>query len=355
MKTGILISYMLTLTLLNIASLYPQDVRPIRDDIGYCWQGDQLDLFINWLNDNADDVEFESDNLVAGISPHDDYLYAGKVYFPLLKLIKAKEVVILGVTHGTVKREMNDPANLLILDEFVRWKGPYSDVEISPLREKIKLEIDPGNILISNEAHTIEHSIEGLIPFLQHYNKDVKITPIMITKMSLDKMDSVSNELSEIISNYIMSGNLKLGKDIFFLISNDANHYGEDFDNRLYGIDEKAHRIATDIDKQVADETFNGIITSEKIKSFTEKLWPEAGVNVSCPLWCGRYPVVFGLLTIIKVANAVTGKKTEGKVFKYSDTYTGGVLSFRESKMGITAPFSLKHWVGFLSAGFYLK
>ena len=43
-----------------------------------------------------------------------------------------------------------------------------------------------------------------------------------------------------------------------------------------------------------------------------------------------------------------------GKLFKYSDTWTEGVLTVKGTKMGITAPYSLKHWVGFLSAGFYL-
>ena len=57
------------------------------------------------------------------------------------------------------------------------------------------------------------------------------------------------------------------------------------------------------------------------------------------------------------INNIVTesGSKLTGKVFKYSDTWTEGVLPVKETKMGITAPYSLKHWVGFLSAGFYLE
>jgi hypothetical protein len=49
------------------------------------------------------------------------------------------------------------------------------------------------------------------------------------------------------------------------------------------------------------------------------------------------------------------GNSITGKVFKYSDTMSGGVLPFKESDMGITAPYSYHHWVGFLSAGFYLN
>jgi hypothetical protein len=63
---------------------------------------------------------------------------------------------------------------------------------------------------------------------------------------------------------------------------------------------------------------------------------------------------VFGLLTINKVVDKI-GKKLTGKVFEYSDTWTEGVLPVKGTEMGITAPYSLKHWVGFFSAGFYLK
>ena len=350
--------YLFVIIFFGSGSFYPQEIRSVRDDVGYCWQGERFDLFVKWLDENCPDDNFESKNLIAGISPHDDYLYAGKVYFPLYKLIDAKEVVIFGVTHGTVRREINDPKNVLILDEFDKWKGPYGDVEISPLREIIKQKLEPQNYIISNVAQSIEHSIEGTLPFLQHYNRDVKITSIMATRMSFEKMDTLSAELAGIISAYIKENNLKLGKDIFFLISNDANHYGEDFKNQPYGLDEEAHSSATENDKRIAAENFNGMVTMDKIKNLSGELWPEAGVNqfaaVKCPLWCGRYPIVFGLMTINKIVTK-SGGKLNGKVFKYSDTWTEGVLPVKGTKMGITAPYSIKHWVGFLSAGFYME
>ena len=344
--------YLLTIFMLGF--VYPQNVRPVCDDVGFCWQGDKLDRFINWLNKNCTDTEFRSENLMAGISPHDDYLYAGKVYYPLYKLINAKEVVIFGVTHGTVRKKINDPKNVVIMDEFEKWKGPYNNVEVSPLRDIIKHQLNPENYLVSTTAQSLEHSIEALIPFLQHYNREVKITPIMVTAMSFEKIDSLSTELAHIISDYVKKNNIKLGKDIFFLISNDSNHYGEDFENQPYGLDEEAHRIATNNDKRIAAETFNGLVTNNKIKKLSDELWQEAGVKTECPLWCGKYSIVFGLLTINKIATEF-GRNLTGKVFKYSDTWTEGVLPVKETKMGITAPYSLKHWVGFLSAGFYLQ
>jgi AmmeMemoRadiSam system protein B len=354
MKTKLKYFYLVILLTLNTTSIFAQEVRPVRDNVGYCWQADKFDIFINWLNENCPDKNYKSENLVAGISPHDDYLYAGKVYYPLYKLIHTKEVVIFGVTHGTVRKEIGDPKNILIIDEFDKWKGPYKDVEISPLRKKIKQQLNPEYYIVSNKAQSLEHSIEGLIPFLQYYNRNVKITPIMVTAISFERMDSISASLTEIISDYIKENNLQLGKDIFFLFSNDANHYGEDFDNYPYGLNEIAHTIATANDIRIADQTLKGTINTEKIKKLSDELWPEAGVSKECPLWCGRYAVVFGLLTVNKIAKGL-GKKISGGVFNYSDTWTGGVLTAKGTTMGITAPYSLKHWVGFFSAGFYLE
>jgi len=360
MKTQSFTPVLLLITFLT-SMIFSQTTRPIRDNVGYCWNGKQFDRFIDWLDQNCTDDDpayltgrFNSENLVAAISPHDDYLYAGKIYYPLYKLIHAKEVIIFGVTHGTVRKEMNDPKNVLILDEYNKWQGPYKEVEISPLREIIKQKLESQYFIVSNKAQSLEHSIEGLIPFLQHYNRDVKITPVMVTKMPYERMDTLSVLLADIISSYVNENKLELGKDIFFLISNDANHYGEDFDNLPYGLDEEAHRIATDNDKRIADETLNGLLSNEKIKNFSGELWPEAGVNENCPLWCSRYPIVFGLLTVTKIVGK-ENKSLTGKIFKYSDTMTEGVLPFKYSDMGITAPYSFHHWVGFLSAGFYMK
>ena len=47
------------------------------------------------------------------------------------------------------------------------------------------------DFIVSNKAQSIEHSIEALIPFLQYYNRDLKITPIMVTQMPFERMDEL--------------------------------------------------------------------------------------------------------------------------------------------------------------------
>lgn len=351
----LLVIFVLIFSLNDIISAQENNIRPVRDNVGFCWNASEMDKLMRYLSENSDTKITDNGLLIGGISPHDDYLYAGRVYFPLYSLIKAKEVVIFGVTHGTVRKAMNDPQNVLILDDYKYWKGPYKDVEISPLREIIKSGLSKDYYLVSDKAQDIEHSIEALVPFLQYYNRDIKITPIMITQMPFSRMDSISSELSGIIKDYISSNNLKPGKDIFFLISTDADHYGGDFNNSPFGEDENAHREATSNDRRIAEAYINTGITYKDIERLSKELWGSPDIKSPVPLWCGKYSVPFGMLTIYHIADLLNLKNLNGKLLKYSDTWTEKTLPVYGTHMGTTAPFSLKHWCGFLSAGLYVK
>ncbi len=348
--------FVMLLLILNsqITVQYSQTVRIPRDSIGFCWNADEMTRFIKFLDKNSGKLKFPALNLIAAISVHDDFLYAGKIYYPLFRLIKAKEVVVFGVTHGTVKKEMGVLKNKIILDEYDEWQGPYSNVKISPLREIIKTKLEKENFIISNKAHSIEHSIEAMIPFLQYYNRDVKITPIMVTQLSSEKNEKLSKSLAGIISEYVKENKLELGKDIFFLISNDANHYGVDFNNSLYGLDMNAHDAATQNDKRIIKENLTGKLTAEKTKRLYSEIISDTLNKKATPLWCGRYPITFGLNVISDVIQSLRGKSLEGKLFRYSDTMTEKVLPFKNSSMGLTAVFSPKHWCGWFTLGLYM-
>jgi MEMO1 family protein len=353
MKQIILIVIIL-ISATRFSIIHSQNIRPIRDNIGFCWNAEEMNHFIDFLSKNDQrNSDSQSNKLVAAISVHDDYLYAGKVYYPLFKNIKTKEVVIFGVTHGTVKKEMSALSNVLILDEYDKWRGPYKDVEISPLREIIKSKLRKGDFMVSNKAQSIEHSIEAMIPFLQYYNRNIKITPIMVTQMPFEKMEEISSRLNDIISEYIRSNRLVIGKDIFFLISNDANHYGEDFNNSPYGMDESAHKTATENDQRIINGNLVGEINTARIKKLTGEIWPDSTNKKPVPIWCGRYPITFGLLTLTKILKGFELGVPNGKLFKYSDTFTEKVLPVKNTSMGLTAVFSYRHWCGWFTAGFY--
>ena len=347
----------LFLCLLIAINLFGQKpvIRPIRDLVGFCWQPKQFQRLMDFLDAHIA-VPEEEKTVIAGITPHDDYLYAGTIYYPLFKKMRAKEVVIFGVTHGTVRRKIGDPQGKLIFDEYKAWRALYGKVDVSPLRDYLKEKLDPADILVSTDAHRFEHSIEALIPFLQYYTRDVKITPIMVTGMDFEAMDAMTSKLAGHIADYIKKNNLKLGSDIAFLVSADANHYGEDFDNIIYGFDERAHLAATTRDQRIAKTYLEGALTKDKLKGLTGELWGKTYKENNHILWCGKFSIPFGMLAVDKTIRLLDKNNSlSGRILKYSDTYSEGVLPLKKMSCGITAPFSLRHWVGFFSAAYYLN
>ncbi len=342
-----------------VTGLSGQDTRPILDDVGYCWNPQQLERFMDYLKSTAPapaEPSTPMPPLLAGISPHDDYLYAGRVYYQLFPKITAPEVVIFGVTHRAPRLKMGDLQNKLVFDEYSYWQGPYGKIAVSPLREYLKNNLDPQWTITSNEGHAMEHSIEGMLPFLHYFNRTVRITPIMVTAMPLETMTEVSEKLARVLATYMQEKNLQPGKDIFFLISCDANHYGKDFANTVFGEDEKAHQLGTDQDRHLAEAYLSGEVTFEKIKGLTAGLWGQTYKENSNTLWCGKYSVPFGLLTVSHLKKILAPTQTlTGNILLYTDTYSEGTLPVKKTGMGITAVFSLKHWVGFFAAGFFLN
>lgn len=325
------------------SSLIAQDVRPIRDDVGYCWNAEQMKRLVDYLATTEKDT-LGQNAFVAAVSPHDDYLYTARIYYPLFRSIRSREIVIFGVTHRTVQNEIGDPQGILLFDEHKAWTGCGKPVEISSLREFIKSRLDTQYFKVSNKAHQLEHSIEAMVPWLQYFNPEVKITPIMVTAMSFERMDAVSEKLGAAVAEYVVKARLVPGRDIFFLCSSDANHYGKDFDNIPFGEDNDAHIKATEQDRQIANSCIIGKVQPTKIRNFTEKM-----NNV---VWCGKYSIPFGLLTTERIIRKILGKELIGSLLRYSDSYTEGVLPLMQTGMGTTAPFSLKHWVGYVTVGF---
>lgn len=337
-----------------IAMLMAQETRPIRDDVGFCWNPISMKKLVDYL-EMQEKESFKSDRLVAAISPHDDYLYAGRIYYPLFKILKAKEVVIFGVTHGVVREEINDLNNILILDEFKYWPGLNAPIAVSGLREYIKERLDKTLFITSNRAHELEHSIEALLPFLQYFNPEVKITPIMVTPMPFTKMEDISTKLAEVIGGYMKERGLLAGKDVFFLISSDGNHYGRDFNNSPFGEGEKAWAEALQLDQRLIRSYLTGVVDSGKIEGLTKELWGQTYLDYRNTYWCGKYSIPFGLLATEKIIGRTINKKISGTLLRFSDTYSEGVLPLKKTGMGTTAPFSLRHWVSFFSIGYYAE
>ena len=70
--------------------------------------------------------------------------------------------------------------------------------------------------------------------------------------------------------------------------------------------------------------------------------------------WCGRFVIPFGLLVAKRVA-ASRKLSLYGIEGGYGDSYSLGVLPLFARGLGITAPFSSSHWVGYWAQIFTLQ
>jgi AmmeMemoRadiSam system protein B len=340
--------------LLAFSAMAAQEARPVRDDVGFCWNPASMRLLVDYLKARELD-RFEPEGLVAAIAPHDDYLLAGRVDYPLFEILRAKEVVIFGVTHGTVRNEIGDPHNILILDDFKVWPGLTGPMAVSGLREVLKARLDKSVYQVNNKAHTIEHSIEAEVPWLQYFNPGVKITPIMVTGMPFEKMEEIAAQVAKVIAAEMKDKGLVAGKDIFFLISSDGNHYGQDFNNSPFGEGEAAWRKGRALDQRLIRDYLTGVMDEHKVEGLTKELWGETFLDYRNTYWCGKYSIPFGLLTVQKILALTENRKVSGMLFRYSDTYSEGALPLTKTGMGLTAPYSLRHWVSWCSIGYYLE
>jgi len=338
------------------------ELRGLKDTVGFAVSAPQMNLAVElsrkaeteMLAENAEKFGLkEGPFYIAGVSPHDDYIYAGPVYIHLYPYIKAKRVVIFGVSHYARRHGVE---NVLIFDSFKRWRGPYGEVKVSGLREEILKALPESDYMVSSSMQAEEHSVEAIVPWLQYFNRDVEIVSIMAPYMRWSRLDSLSGDLAEALAGIIKKHNWKLGQDIAFIMSNDCSHYGDQgWGGKNYapfGSDCAGLEKATARDVKIARETLCGELTSEKIhKFFTTVIDPE-DYHMYRVTWCGRFAVPFGANTLVHLMEKLGRPPLKGDLLRYGDSVELGELDVRKVGLGVTAPANLHHWVGYVSIGY---
>jgi len=338
----------------------PSVVRRPVDRVGYPWDRDLMERLVHrvdLLEGGA--LEGRSDRCwLAGISPHDDYLYAARVYAHLYPGIKAKRVVIFGVAH---KARLFHVENALVFDTYPAWLGPFGNIPVADdLRRNIEERLDPGMVLVSDEVHDSEHSVEGLLPFLQYYDRGVEIVPILISYMGWERMDELAAALGKALAAIVEERGWKPGVDISFLFSSDCVHYGDQSwggkNFADFGVDRAGYEKAVARDLRIIHETLEGPLERKKIRDFFSRLVKPEDYHEYAVTWCGRYSVPFGLDCLLHFCGRLKMKPPRGVLLRYGTTLEEGVLDLHpKGSLGVTAPVSLRHWVGFCSIGFALS
>lgn len=334
-------------------------IRALRDTVGFSYQRDQIEAVVAMAEKLEHEqilshrARFARRPWIAGICPHDDHLLAGRVYVHLFQNMKARRYVIFGVAHRAGQWGVRDS---LVFDDFDFWNSAYGPIKISSLREEITALLPQGTFVVNNEWQSEEHSVEGVVPFIQHYRRDAEIVSILVPYMNWDRIEQLSGHLSEALATIIQKHGWRLGEDLAFICSNDGDHYGDqDWGGRNlapFGADDAGYLKATHQDSSLIRDNLTGELTGEKLRDFCQRVWGENDLTAYKIRWCGRFAVPFGLNTVRKLMAQLHHAPLHGYLLRYDTSYRLEKLPL-EIGIGTTAPFNIHHWVGYSAIGYH--
>ncbi len=326
-------------------------IRTQVDTVGfaqYAWQMDSIIERIDPVDRPTGDVVYK-----AVICPHDDYAYVAGLYTKTLEDVKAPVVIMVGVAH---KARLFNLENKLVFGTFNEWKAPYGNVKVSGLRDTLTALLSPDSFIVHDSMMTIEHSLEAIVPFLQYYNHDIEIVPLLVPYMTFEKMLSISEQFAVILHEYMERNHLEFGNDIAIVISNDALHYGdEDWggeDMAPFGCDSTGNARANQKDMEIISRTLAGDLSTAKINGFYKYTVKDDDFKAYAWTWCGRYSVPFGLLLSEDLNNLENNPPLKGEVLGYRSSILNPHIRVDDLGMGITAPANEHHWVSYVGAGY---
>lgn len=296
----------------------------------------------------------ENTTFIAGVCPHDDYYYSGRLYSLLLSRVRAKHVVVFGVFH---KARLFDCRDRLVFDSYTEWHGPYGPIPVSPVRDRIIGQLPAGDYVIDNDMQMVEHSVEGIAGFLQAYNRDVEIVSVLVPYMAWDTIDRLAAEFARALESIIKQNGWTLGEDIALICSADAVHYGDagwgGQNYAEFGTDTAGYRAAVDRDVRMAADHLCGPVEPGRLESFLSRCVDTADVTKYTITWCGRFSIPFGLNVASRLAAALENRTLSGTLLDYGTSVSEISLDLEEIPgLGVTAPNNLHHFVGYAAIGY---
>jgi MEMO1 family protein len=326
-----------------------QSIRPLRDTIGfaqYAWQMDSLMARLDRIGWKKP----EGSPWKLAICPHDDYTYVGTLYPEILSNVKAKNLILIGVAHKAAQLKIEDS---LVFDNYSYWKGPWKNIRIPTIREELYNELKNKYAIVNDSLHWLEHSVEAMVPFLQYFNRDVSIVPIIVPAMSPDRMQECGRALADAIRNVSGRHGWKPGTDYAIVVTTDAVHYGnEDWggvDRAYYGCDEQGNLKAREHEAEIIEKCLSGTIEPSNFRLFSSYTLNPDNFRDYKWTWCGRYCVPVALYTEYYLNDT---KPLKGEFTGYSTSITSEHVKVDDIGMGKTATATNCHWVGYAALGY---
>lgn len=288
--------------------------------------------------------------VVGAVLPHDDYLFAGRVYRRMVPLLTAKTVVLVGVFH---KYRRFGAKDRLIFDGYPAWRTPDGPLPVSPLRGELLALLPEGDFAQDAASHDSEHSLEAIAYWLKHQRRDLEILPILVPTASFPRFQTLATHVGNALAVLMKRRGLSLGKDVAIVISSDGVHYGADFKHTPFGeggVD--AFQKAMDRDRALLKGPLTGPISTENARTFFA-----ACVNPEQPdeyrlTWCGRYSIPFGMLLLEATAKALGQPVPNAQPVAFGCSVDTPELPVKALGMGATAPANLYHFVSYPGVAF---
>jgi len=322
-------------------------LRHVHDTIGFAQYDWQMDSIYNRLDikDVPNKLQWK-----AAICPHDDYKYAGGLYYESLKGINAPNIILIGVAHRARNYDLQDK---IILGSYTHWQSPYGDLKVSSINGDIMEKLPKNSFVVHDSMQVLEHSLEAIIPFLHKKNKDIEIVPILVPYINYTTIDSISDHLANVVSAILEANNWEYGKDLAVVISNDAVHYGNDewgsSNLAPFGIDDTGTEKARQQDLEIIENCLTEEIDDSKIKMFTTYTVQEKNYKDYKWVWCGRYSLPFGLAFANKLNIKINNAALTGAFLNYQSSIDHDLIIVEDLGMGTTAIATQRHWVAYAS------
>ena len=341
----------------------PAPIRMQKDTVGYATKASQVEALVR-LVDSLEARRFASNEtafprmrtapMIGAICPHDDYLYAGRGYVHVMREVKAPTVILFGVSHTARRRGIQDK---LIFEDFSAWNVGGRRCTVSPLRKEIIKALPPDLVLVNDTIQSEEHSLEGFIPILQHYDPKVQILPILVTRLGGALREKAADTLASVLARQFKKREWKLGTDVVILISADCVHYGdEEWGGRNYapfGADRAGYAKAVDQDLDVIATSLVGTIGEDKIDTFRQKVDNNDFLQPYRITWCGVYSIPFGLSVLERLCELSRRPAPEGRMLVYGTSINPRKLPLESTGLGTTAIATFRHWVGYTAVGYW--
>ena len=322
------------------------DVRGQRDAVGYASTAAAMAKVWSLAEQGPSPESFgqptPQPGVAALIGPHDDYVYAGRVYRRAYPLVTAKTVIVIGVFHGYRRFEARDR---FVFESYRAWRSPDGEIAISSLRKELFEAMPADMVAQDNAAHDSEHSIEGIAYFLKHARPDVEIVPIIVPGASFERLSALSASLGDALATAMKRRGWTLGRDVAIVVSTDGTHYGEDFRYVPYGAGGiEAFQKAMAHDRALVRDTLGQEASPRTASLFFSTVVDPARPDQYRVPWCGRFSVTAGLLLIDNVSRAL-GTPLKAVPLALGVSVDTPELAVRDVGVGPTAPANLYHFV----------